>query len=186
MNENLKDYIVVLENVISNELCEEILFEYQRSREWKKARTINGVNTSARNVSSINLSEENSLNQNYEKRKKIDDEIFACASKAIGKYNEKFSRCEINQDSGYELLRYTENQFYVEHTDSYIGIPRHVSCSFAINDNYEGGEFGFFGRELTIKAPKGSALMFPSNFMYPHEIMPVTKRIRYSIVTWFT
>ena len=35
------------------------------------------------------------------------------------------------------------------------------------------------------KLEKGDALMFPSNFMYPHEVMPVTKGTRYSIITWF-
>ena len=60
-----------------------------------------------------------------------------------------------------------------------------MSCSFALNDDYEGGEWGFFDREIIVKAPKGSAVMFPSNFMYPHEIMPVTQGVRYSIITWF-
>jgi predicted 2-oxoglutarate/Fe(II)-dependent dioxygenase YbiX len=63
--------------------------------------------------------------------------------------------------------------------------PRSVSCSFALNDDYEGGEFAFFDRELKYKLKKGSILLFPSSFMYPHEIMPVTKGTRYSIVTWF-
>lgn len=185
MSEKLEDYILVLENVISNELCNEILQEYQRSREWELASTIDGVNPSHRNVSTIGISQEHSLNVNYPVRKSIDEKIFNSAGNAINKYREKFDRCCIEQDSGYELLRYTSGQFYVEHTDSHAGVPRHVSCSFSLNDNYDGGEFGFFGRKKQIKAPKGSALMFPSNFMYPHEIMPVTKGIRYSIVTWF-
>ena len=93
--------------------------------------------------------------------------------------------CEIEEDSGYELLRYKEGQFYTQHTDSFKARPRAVSCSFALNDDYEGGEWGFFGREITVKVPKGSALLFPANFMYPHEITPVTKGTRYSLITWF-
>jgi hypothetical protein len=27
--------------------------------------------------------------------------------------------------------------------------------------------------------------MFPSNFLYPHSVLPVTEGTRYSIVTWF-
>jgi predicted 2-oxoglutarate/Fe(II)-dependent dioxygenase YbiX len=54
-----------------------------------------------------------------------------------------------------------------------------------LNDNFEGGEFSFFDEDLRYKIPKGAALMFPSNFMYPHQIMPVTKGVRYSIITWF-
>jgi predicted 2-oxoglutarate/Fe(II)-dependent dioxygenase YbiX len=60
-----------------------------------------------------------------------------------------------------------------------------VSCSFALNDNYEGGEFSFFDGQIKIKLPKGAALLFPSNFMYPHQILPVTNGTRYSIITWF-
>ena len=82
-------------------------------------------------------------------------------------------------------MRYSENGYYSLHTDSYKDIPRSVSCSFNLNDDYEGGEFAFFGGEMMIRAPKGSAIVFPSNFMYPHEIMEVKKGTRYSIVTWF-
>ena len=54
-----------------------------------------------------------------------------------------------------------------------------------LNDDYEGGEFAFFNRTLKYKLNKGDVLMFPSTFMYPHEVMPVTKGTRYSIITWF-
>lgn len=47
------------------------------------------------------------------------------------------------------------------------------------------GEFAFFDREIIIKGSKGSIVMFPSNFMFPHEIMPVISGIRYSIITWY-
>ena len=60
-----------------------------------------------------------------------------------------------------------------------------MSCVFYWNDDFEGGEFAFFDREIKYKLDKGDAIMFASNFMYPHEIMPVTKGTRYSIITWF-
>jgi predicted 2-oxoglutarate/Fe(II)-dependent dioxygenase YbiX len=54
-----------------------------------------------------------------------------------------------------------------------------------LNDEYEGGEFAFFDREIIIRGGKGSIVMFPSNFMFPHEVMPVTSGTRYSIITWY-
>ena len=111
--------------------------------------------------------------------------MFNCAAIAIKKYSEKFVEAKIQGDSGYCLLRYQEGEFYKEHTDHFLQSPRSVSCSFALNDDYGGGEWGFFNREIVLKVPKGSAVMFPSNFMYPHEIMPVTRGVRYSIITWF-
>jgi len=35
-----------------------------------------------------------------------------------------------------------------------------------------------------LKLSKGSIVFFPSNFMYPHSIEPITKGTRYSIVAW--
>ena len=114
----------------------------------------------------------------------MDLELFKCAGNSIKKYNEIFPNAMIEQDSGYELLRYNDGQFYIQHTDSFLKNPRSVSCSFALNDDYEGGEFAFWNREKKVVLKKGSVLMFPSNFMYPHEVLPVTKGTRYSIITW--
>ena len=35
-----------------------------------------------------------------------------------------------------------------------------------------------------LKLKKNSIIFFPSNFLYPHGIEPITKGNRYSIVTW--
>ena len=185
-NPELKDYIVVLEDVLSSAVCDQILKEYADSDEWKNTVVGDGnIRKDIRSATTIQISEPFVLSKNDELRQEIDSDVFAGASKAIQIYNEKFNYCKIVEDSGYELLRYETGQFYTQHTDSFATRPRAVSCSFALNDDYEGGKFGFFDRELVIKAPKGGAVLFPSNFMYPHEIMPVTKGTRYSIITWF-
>lgn len=183
---NLKDYIIVLNDVLPHAVCDKILEEYAGSCEWQQTSVGGGeVRLDIRSAQTIQMSADFVLNKNLELRKELDSDVFAGASKAIQAYNEKFEHCRIEEDSGYELLRYETGQFYTQHTDSFKARPRAVSCSFSLNDNYEGGEFGFFDRELTIKAPKGGAVLFPSNFMYPHEIMPVIKGVRYSIITWF-
>jgi hypothetical protein len=183
---NIEDYIVIFDNILSNELCDAILNEYSNENEWQPTYVGNGtVERAIRNTDSIALSLPSIIQKNPLIRKTLDDEIFKCAGSAIQQYNNIFPEAMIQQDSGYELLRYKEEQFYIQHTDSFLKQPRAVSCSFALNDDYEGGEFAFWNREKKVFLKKGSVLMFPSNFMYPHEIMPVTKGTRYSIVTWF-
>lgn len=184
---NINDYIVVLEDVMTHNLCDVILEEFNNEEEWQKTAVgVDGVvNDKIRTAETVIISYPEVIERNPKVRQKLDKYVFASAGLVIKKYNEKFSLCRIEEDSGYELLRYKEGQFYIQHTDSFKARPRAVSCSFALNDDYEGGEWGFFDREMVIKAPKGSAVLFPSNFMYPHEIMPVTKGTRYSIVTWF-
>jgi predicted 2-oxoglutarate/Fe(II)-dependent dioxygenase YbiX len=185
-NTKLKDYIYIVKNALSLDLCNEILNEFVNSDEW--ADTVIGsgkIEKTIRNCETIVISYPHIIQKNNEARHKLDNAIFDGAAKCIKEYNTKFSHCRIQEDSGYELLRYSEGCFYKQHTDSFKARPRAVSCSFILNDDFEGGEFAFFDRELKYKLEKGDALMFPSNFMYPHEVMPVTKGTRYSIVTWF-
>ena len=61
------------------------------------------------------------------------------------------------------------------------GIPI-LSIVGLLNDNYEGGEFMIRGKE--VKLIRGDILIFPSNFIYPHEVKDITKGIRYSFVSW--
>lgn len=183
---NINDYIVTFDGVITHALCDAILEEFSDENEWQKT-VIDGnvVNNKIRTAETVVLSYPHVIDKNPKVRGKLDKYVFASAGLTIKKYNEKFPLALIEEDSGYELLRYKEGQFYTTHTDSFKARPRAVSCSFILNDDYEGGEFAFFDRELKYKPKKGSCIMFPSNFMYPHEIMPVTSGTRYSIITWF-
>lgn len=183
--DKLSDYIITLDKVIPDDLCNAVLNEYKPSPDWIQAEVSGGLNIAIRNCKTISISQNAILNKNLELRKNLDQELFECASKAIKEYNRQFTKSIIQEDSGYELLEYSEGGFYAEHVDSFKNRPRSVSCSFGLNDDYEGGEFAFFGGDIKMRIPKGSALMFPSNFMYPHQVMPVTNGVRYSIVTWF-
>lgn len=181
----LDKYILVIENAIDNDLCVDILNEYKNCSDWTQAITASGKTNAERQCDTIGVSFNLIIEKNKEIRQNLDQSLFNCAAEVIKQYNKKFPLAHIEEDSGYELLRYKEGQFYTQHTDSFKARPRAVSCSFALNDDYEGGEFAFFDRDLVYKLKKGSCIMFPSNFMYPHEIMPVTSGTRYSIVTWF-
>jgi predicted 2-oxoglutarate/Fe(II)-dependent dioxygenase YbiX len=182
----LEDYIYVVKNALSLSLCDEILNEFKDSNEWEDTVVgLGEVKKNIRNCQTIVISYPHIIQKNNEVRHKLDNAIFNGASKCIKEFNKKFLRCRIVEDSGYELLRYSEGCFYTQHVDSFKERPRAVSCSFILNDDFNGGDFAFFDRELKYKLEKGDALMFPSNFMYPHEIMPVTQGTRYSIITWF-
>lgn len=183
---NLKDYIIVIKNALTHQLCDAILDEFKNSDEWQDTIIGSGtVEKNVRNCKTVVISYPHVIQKNEKVRLKLDKYIFLSASKCIQEYNAKFPHCKIEEDSGYELLKYPEGCFYIEHTDSFKARPRAVSCSFILNDDFEGGEFAFFNRELKYKLEKGDALLFPSNFMYPHEVMPVAKGTRYSIITWF-
>lgn len=183
---NLLDYIVVLENVIPDKLCDDIVELAETSGKFYPA-TVGmeaRLDTSVRNCDVFNLTPEEPDIPALQTE--LDAQVFEGVSNVIDKYLDGFPLCKISKDSGYLVLRYNEGGFYSEHTDSMTGgvFFRSISCSIALNDDFEGGEFGFFGAKHKYVAPKGGAVLFPSNFMYPHEILPVTKGTRYSIITW--
>lgn len=65
---------------------------------------------------------------------------------------------------------------------------RSLSLVYWVNDNYEGGVFKFKNPtnrvEITIDKGSNKAIIFPSNFLYPHRVDPVEKGVRYSVVSW--
>ena len=69
------------------------------------------------------------------------------------------------------------------------GRVRKLSMSIILNGNFQGGKFEFatYGREVCqitpIEASPGTIIVFPSSM--EHRVTPVTKGIRYSLVTWF-
>jgi hypothetical protein len=185
-NKKLEDLILILNDIIPVELCDAVLSEYKDTDYWISAQTGGGLDKNARNCSVISISERELLEQNKDIRYDIDRSLYDCVSDALNTYEQENPEfhLEIQEDTGYELLRYETGEFYIQHSDHFKQQPRTLSCTLCLNDDYEGGEFAFFNREIKYKLKKGSILLFPSNFMYPHEIMPVTSGTRYSIITW--
>jgi len=126
-----------------------------------------------------NVSTKNDLN------KLVDDTAFRYVKELRMPWFDKYQ--------GYSHVRfnkYAENKKMALHADhihsmfdgNRKGIPA-LSLLGCLNDDYEGGELIFWD-DTEIKLKGGSLLIFPSNFMYPHEVKPVTKGSRYSYVSW--
>ena len=119
---------------------------------------------------------------------KFEKDIFNSVGKVLQKYNKEIPYLDTlkNNDTGYTHLLYKEQDKgeYKEHVDEAHFHQRTISCSFILNDNYEGGLFSFFQGSHQIKPIKGSAILFPSNFCFPHAVTPVTEGNRHAIITW--
>ena len=57
-----------------------------------------------------------------------------------------------------------------------------VNAIFSGNFNFKGGDFNVCTKKIPLK--EGDVLIFPSNFIYPHEVKSITKGTRYSFITW--
>lgn len=95
--------------------------------------------------------------------------------------------------TGIKFIRYLPGQemkVHCDHIHSMFdgerkGVPI-LSIIGHFNDNYEGGETFMFddknGKKLDTE--QGDLYVFPSCFLYPHYVTPVTKGTRYSYVSW--
>ena len=180
---DLKQYIVQYNNVLSKENCDAIISRYENSDLWKSAITAedemeNNISSKYRICDTIAITE-------YEDERDVDQLLYDTFDKAVKKYFERYQFSSVSKDEGYFLLRYYPGGKYVQHVDSGTKNHRAITTIIALNDEYEGGELKFFDGQYSIRLRKGSAVVFPSSFTYPHQIAPITSGVRYSVVTLF-
>jgi|688.fasta_scaffold15461_12 Rps23 Pro-64 3,4-dihydroxylase Tpa1-like proline 4-hydroxylase len=84
----------------------------------------------------------------------------------------------------YGILKYGPGQKVVNHIDDNHKYHRRISTVYYLNDNYSGGEITFPRFDITYKPVANEFLIFPSNYVYNHSVIPVTEGIRYSVVSW--
>ena len=122
--------------------------------------------------------------------------------KMISDYNTHYSgwNYDIHFLEAIQLSHYSEGNFYDWHVDTLakpiinndVSYNRKISATVWLNDpeEYEGGEFDIEIkgprediRYDTLKLPKGSIVIFPSDRW--HRVRPVTSGVRKSLVIWF-
>tara|TARA_R110000803_G_scaffold54619_1_gene111351 strand:- start:1136 stop:1729 length:594 start_codon:yes stop_codon:yes gene_type:complete len=189
---NLLNYIRVYDDILGKQTLQTFLkickenFDYKEAGITHSKKEPNLVNKQIRDVKTWslgNISEKSRTNvfwANYFSFK---------FNESIKRYNEDigniFSNCSITD---IQVLKYEKNGKYNFHVDHGALVPRTISCIYFVNDDYEGGELCFKflkqEKELIIEKKTNRMIVWPSNFLYPHAVKPVTEGIRYSIVSW--
>ena len=93
----------------------------------------------------------------------------------------EFTSARINKYEVGTMMREHYDHIHSLFDGKMKGVPI-VSIVANLNTDYEGAEFYCRGKEIKLKT--GDILLFPSNFMYPHEVKETTKGTRYSFVSW--
>lgn len=102
---------------------------------------------------------------------------------AVKEYCQMFNIGELRYWEAMNFIKYETNQHFMEHHDHGYSYNCVLSAVSYPNDDYEGGELYFRLQGLKVKPRAGDLYLFPSNFMYPHQAMPVTSGTKYAIVT---
>ena len=120
----------------------------------------------------------------------------------ISQYEKDISQCDpditsekmVSYFSAIRINVYEEGKLLRKHSDLIYscfdhvkdpasrGIPLLSIVGDLSTDPYTGGEFYMRGRDAQLRP--GHAIIFPSTFMYSHEVKPVLSGTRTSFVTW--
>jgi hypothetical protein len=203
MKENIKDYLFHKKRFLGVEFCEYALETLTKSK-WEEHDFTGYENNDPehgfswqREVKTKHEMEPEFIGFTSPDWNKdhahINNVIINHLSRTLTEYIKSFSYPWFNGWNGYSVikfLKYAEEHKMAEHCDhisslfdgNVKGIPM-LSIVGQFNNDFEGGEFVMWGDQV-INLEAGDLIIFPSNFMYPHRVEPVTKGDRYSYVSW--
>ena len=173
--------VVELKKIINPNFIKKIL-PFVKHKAEKDMEIADGLDKKVRNVKGYHLNYDTPTNMFYWNY--IKNEI----ERLYQFYIIKFPKMQSSKINQIDLLKYSVGGKYNIHTDDGTNFNRHLSIIMNLNDEYEGGDLIFADQKnkeiKRLELSKGSIVFFPSNFMYPHGIQPITKGTRYSIVAW--
>tara|TARA_R100001163_G_scaffold6078_1_gene7002 strand:+ start:1934 stop:2491 length:558 start_codon:yes stop_codon:yes gene_type:complete len=181
---NLKDYIKIYDDVLDHSICKQIVESADESKFTKS--TVRQNENSTANSGGVIKEDRNCYNKWLDKQ--FENDVFNSIGKILNLYQNDigtFADGAEGKDTGYDHLLYkgSEKGKYTTHVDYFSQAPRLLSISILLNNNFDGGNFCFFD-EYVIEKKVGSAIAFPSNFMFPHAVLPVSNGDRHSVITW--
>ena len=177
----MKEWIGNYEHIIDDAGCKSIM-DYPWT--WKPSTYSNGKGVVEKSDERVKMDECwcVDVNRPYPLLKKSVIEVMNIYAQEM-----QYFSCIHHTD--FRLNRYGVGGFMSTHCDNIhhshgqiYGYPQ-ATVLFFLNDDYDGGDF--YVADINYGKPKiGSALIFPSNFMFPHEVKEVTNGERWSIVSW--
>lgn len=179
----MKEYILEVKKIIPTSLCKKIIQYFDNN--YEDARTVGGINKNTRNCLSRDIVETQTFGQKL-CFNAVREKIFDCVE-----HYKRIHKVEPERISQLDLLKYEANEYkagYNFHVDfGPQANERHLSISICLNNDYTGGEFVFDlpdGHRYNLPQNEGDAVIFPSNFMFRHQVNKVISGTRYALISW--
>lgn len=190
MFDRLADYIHVERGIIPGDVCERLLAMIG-AREWQ-ANT--WYDSTTNETYSENSLEPDALFADDAMHEMLAPSIVGAARAYVDKFAWKdslktsrivsaFSSVRFNRYGPGQVMRKHHDHIHAIFDGTEKGIPV-LSFVGNLNEDYAGGELAFFDGSTTIALRTGDICMFPSCFLYPHQVLEVTEGRRYSFAAW--
>lgn len=183
----IDSFIGYYEETVPSELCDAVIDHYGSAAEgWKPSTYATHAELLPESEARVDM-DVFWITENLP----YQSELQECFREIVFKYQKRHPDFVIERITDFRLNRYAAPKaFMSRHVDNIhhshgqeYGYPVASSLLF-LNDDYEGGEFVLCDGLFNRKPAKGSGIIFPSNFMFPHEVKRVKRGVRYSIVAW--
>ena len=179
----MRKWIGYYQNIVSDNLCDKLIDYSDNQKPLQPSTYSTSSGKSDRSKERVKMDD-----GWFRKGEKFYDDIRKSFQEVIRRYQEKHPDFVCQRHTDFRLNKYSYGGFMSRHVDNIhhshgqkYGYPQ-VSSLLFLNDNYKGGQLKI--SNTTYNTKKGSAIIFPSNFMFPHEVNLITEGTRYSIVTW--
>ena len=184
----INDYIFKI-NVIPKTVCKEIIKKIKK-KTWEKHQWYNADGKMFSAKKEEKKKELDVLAINEEMQKQMTPYLVKAYFEYNEKYNTvdrlnslatKFSPIRFNKYKKGTLMRKHFDHIHALFDGQHKGIPV-ISFIGILNEDYTGGELII--NDQKIECNTGDIIIFPSCFLYPHEVKKIKKGTRYSFVSW--
>jgi hypothetical protein len=143
----------------------------------------------------LNLLPEGVTQEDKEFVESLDAAIYDCLFEYLKIYPEAAS--SIWWRSPGHVATYRDGQHMGSHHDNGIeytpgttpenehAIHNVITGSVILNNDYRGGQLTFSRGEISLRPPAGTVVLYPSNYIGAHAVVPVTEGTRYSYLQFF-
>ena len=177
---NLIDMILIVDNVISDDESELLISEFETKIPTKEtSREINSSDFLETDADFIDLIPKTKIQQIVNDKTNIMVGHYKNYIEKLGHFDTHGLISNLEYAHSYRIIKYGIGQSFHDHVDKSPFI--FGSCSLALNDDYEGGDYRFFRGHHKVKLKKGQGMIWPADNFFVHGIDEITKGCKYSI-----
>tara|TARA_R100000742_G_C4249360_1_gene67865 strand:- start:314 stop:907 length:594 start_codon:yes stop_codon:yes gene_type:complete len=187
MLQSFSDLIYENNNALKPKVCEDIIQRFRHDD-----RKAPGITTSGEVMPELKKSIDLAISD-LDEWEDVDRTLFQSLAENLEEYAKRIIEITGNplwsseiKDTGYNIKRYRQNDYYNWHVDcqTYIeGWTRTIAGIWYLNEVEEGGETEFaFGHKVVPKT--GKLMLFPATWNFPHRGLSPIKGNKYIITSF--
>ena len=182
-NSTLLDFARVYDSIIPGDVCDNLITNFQKlqydTHRWTDYNSEQPSTSPDTEFQRADIDPKSYITLNSFMKKSMENYYQDIGTDL---FLTKFNTPLINKyDTGTQMLPHVDH-IYSIFQGTKKGIPV-LTILGLLNDDFTGGEFVLWD-DYVVPLKKGSIIIFPSLFLYPHRVEKVKTGTRYSFVSW--